>query len=144
NLRNGQVGVTFAIPNNACVGDLIPVEVQVTDPSRTEPFVCKFKIRVVEPTKDKESGDSDKPQKRGASRLAMPEVIPVTRDGRDEQTKQGKESAPKNGHESEEEENDNATSYLKSINMASIGVAAVIVPVIQRLSRGPSKLQGEE
>jgi hypothetical protein len=83
NLRNGMVGATFVVPPNARVGDLIPVEVQVTDGTQAEPFVCRFQIRVTQAAADPGPREPGPQPPRGESRLAMPKVVPVTRDGRE-------------------------------------------------------------
>jgi hypothetical protein len=233
NLRNGKFGATFSVPPNARVGDLVPVEVTATDSTQDEPFVCRFKIRVGEPCND-EPRPPGEPRTRCGSRLAMPEVIPVTRDGREidgkpsirwgdgntfdeftaleirpsgeaegrydilvnmdnihlanelrrerrtsehplityyykygltlialamlqERRKHEREeeeaAVETNGRprhnrrqeepDQEEEEEANGADYLAEINAACIGIAAVIVPVIQRLSQGPARVLAE-
>jgi hypothetical protein len=82
NLRNGVVGATFVVPPNARVGDVIPVEVRTTDDTQTDPFICQFQIRVAEAAND-EPRPPGIPRPRGGSRLAIPNPIPVTRDGRE-------------------------------------------------------------
>jgi hypothetical protein len=233
NLRNGMVGSTFVVPPNARVGDLIPVEVRVTDSTQIEPFVCRFQLRVAEAASDPGPHEPGPQPPRGASKLAMPKVIPVTRDGREidgkptvqwgnnndfneftaleispsgddegkydifvnmdnihlvnelhrerrgsehplityyfkygltlvalgmlqEHQRQEKKKEGGNGRNGKangyeacnggekngtEEEDDK--SYLARINAACIGIAAVIVPVIQRLSTGPARVLAE-
>jgi hypothetical protein len=227
NLRNGVVGATFAVPPNARLGDLIPVEVQVTDDTQTEPFVCRFQIRVC-PAITEEPPPPGPPRPRGGSRLAVPIPIPVTRDGREidgnrtlqwriglasnfdeftaleinpsgeeegkydilinmdniylvnelhrerrtsehplityyfkygltlvamgmlydykrRQNQKTKNGRPQ-GREPDEEnrhENSNGTDYLAEINAACVGIATVIIPVIQRLSLGPARVLAE-
>jgi hypothetical protein len=233
NLRNGMVGATFAVPPNARVGDLIPVEVGVTDGTQMEPFVCRFQIRVAEAAVDPGPREPGPQHPRGASKLAMPKVIPVTRDGREidgkptvqwgnnnefneftaleinpsgeeegkydifvnmdnihlvnelhrerrtsehplityyfkygltlvalgmlqehqrqEKKKEGgngRNGKPHNREASDRDEkngtdDDDNRGYLARINAACIGVAAVIIPVIQRLSMGPARVLAE-
>jgi hypothetical protein len=224
NLRNGVVGVTFMVPPNARVGDRIPVEVQVSDDTQAEPFLCRFQIDVC-PAANDEPRPPGPPRPRGASRLAVPNPVPVTRDGREiggkptlqwgiglasnfheltaleinpsgeeegkydilinmdniylvnelhrerrtsehplityyfkygltlvamgmlyeykrRQNQKGKNGRPQ-GREIEEvngRENDNGKDYLTEINAACMGIAAVIIPVIQRLSSGPARV----
>ncbi len=224
NLRNGVVGATFVVPPNARVGDLIPVEVRVTDDTQAEPFLCRFQIKVCAAATD-EPRQAGTPRPRGGSRLAMPEVHPVTRDDREIDGKQsgrwgdgndfneftaleirpsgeeGKydifvnmdnvhlvnelhrerrssehplityyfkygltlvalgmlqehrrrqsqeaEAGRPRGRETEEEngrENGNGSDYLAKINAACMGIATVIIPVIQRLSQGPTRVLAE-
>jgi hypothetical protein len=225
NLRNGQVGATFMLPPNARIGDVIPVEVQVTDSTQPEPFVCRFCIRVTEAASD-EPRPPGPPRPRGGSRLAMPEVIPVTRDGREidgkptvqygngndfnqftaleirpgeeegkydvlvnmdnihlvnelhrekrssehplityyfkygltlvalgmlqehrrrQATQQGNGNEGNGRHhcESEEDDEENGKDHLAEINAACMGIATVIIPVIQRLSQGPARVLAE-
>lgn len=79
---NGRMSARFVPPPNAQVGDEIPVTVTVTDDNRPYPFVCSFTIRVVA-TKAKETREPGNPQPRGGRRAAMPNLIMVTRDGRE-------------------------------------------------------------
>jgi hypothetical protein len=227
-LRNGGFGATFVVPPNARVGDLIPVQIEVTDSTQPEPFVCRFTIRVAEKAEERNPpGTGHKPVQ-----LAMPKVIPVTRDGREidgkptvqwgnnndfneftaleispsgeeegkydifvnmdnihlanelrrerrasehplityyfkygltlvalgmlqeHQRREKKEgvsggngrSNGREGHEKDDEnetENGDDKGYLARINSACIGIAAVIIPMIQRLSTGPARIPVE-
>jgi hypothetical protein len=232
NLRNGVVGATFVMPPNARVGDVIPVEVRVTDDTQAEPFVCQLRIRVTEAAPDPGPREPGPQPPRGASRLAMPNVIPVTRDGRvidgkrtvqwdnknnfneftalkispsgedegkydifvnmdnihlanalhrERRTSEhplityhfkygltlvalgmlqehkrhekkeggtGTNGRPHSREASDREEehgsqNGDDKGYLARINSACIGIAAVIIPVIQRLSHGPAQVPAE-
>jgi hypothetical protein len=228
NLRNGQVGATFVLPPNARVGDVITVETSVTDCTRSEPFVCRFRVRVAEAASDEPRPPSP-PRPRGGSRLAMPEVIMVTRDGREIDGKAtvrygagnnfndfsaleirpeeeegkydvfvnmdnihlvnelhrekrnsehplityyfkygltlvalgmlqehrrrqaaqegGQEGNGRHRREDAEEEGEgaeeNGADHLAEINAACMGIATVIIPVIQRLSKGPARVLAE-
>ena len=83
NLRNGMVGATYMLPPNARVGDHIQVEVRVTDSTQAEPFISRFKIAVAAAATDREPSPPGPQKPRGGNMLAMPEIIPVTRDGRE-------------------------------------------------------------
>lgn len=81
-LFNGRMSARFVPPPNAQVGDEIPVTVTVTDDNRPYPFSCSFTIRIVA-SKTKETRERGNPQPRGGRRAAMPNLIMVTRDGRE-------------------------------------------------------------
>lgn len=81
-LFNGRMSARFVPPPNAQVGDEILVTVTVTDDNRPDSFVCSFTIRVVS-AKDKETREPGNTQPRGGRRAAMPNLIMVTRDGRE-------------------------------------------------------------
>jgi hypothetical protein len=227
NLRNGRVGATFMLPPNARVGDVVSVEVRVTDSTQMEPFVCRFRIRVADPASD-EPRQPGPPRPRGGSCLAMPDVIPVTRDGREidgkpsvgwdnenkfndftaleirpgdeegkydilvnmdnihlvnelhrekrtsehplityyfkygltlvalgmlQEHRRCEKVQTDNGHShegdgrqnggQEEGAQENGKDHLAEINAACMGIAAVIIPVIQRLSTGPARVLAE-
>jgi hypothetical protein len=218
NLRSGRVGATFTLPPNARVNDVVSVEVRVTDSTQMEPFICRFRIRVGHPAND-EPRPPGPHRPRGGTSLAMPEVIPVTRDGReidskpsvrwDDENKFNELTAleirpgdedgkydilvnmdnihlvnelqrerrasehplityyfkygltlvalgmlqehrrrqnAQNGHGGEENgghaegAEENGKDHLAEINAACMGIASVIVPVIQRLSQGPARV----
>jgi hypothetical protein len=223
-LRNGRVSATFVLPPNARIGDTVNVEARVTDSTQMEPFIRRFRIRVAPAASDEPHLPSP-PRPRGGTGLAMPDVIPVTRDGREidgkpsvrygngnefnqftaleirpsgqegkydilvnmdnihlvnelhrekrtsehplityyfkygltlvalsmlqEHRRQNAQNG--NGHErngrphSDQEEgtNENGKDRLAEINGACMGIAAVIIPVIQRLSQGPARVLAE-
>ena len=65
--------------------------------------------------------------------------------------RRGQSRAPHNGkaggkhaEADQEEEGGDGTDHLAKINAACVGIAAVIVPVIQRLSQGPVPVLAEE
>jgi len=69
-LYHGICSAKFCPPINCEVGDLINIEVTVSDPSReTAPFVCKFKIRVTakDITPEPEPNPNPRPPKPEAS-----------------------------------------------------------------------------
>jgi hypothetical protein len=222
NLRNGRVGATFMLPPNARIGDIVRVDVRVTDSTQMEPFVSGFRIRVANPASD-EPRPPAPPRPRGGTSLAMPDVIPVTRDGREidgkasvkygdgnefndftaleirpgdeegkydifvnmdnihlvnelhrerrnsehplityyfkygltlvalgmlQEHRRRQKAQSNNGHEGngrqngrqEEGAQENGRDHLAEINAACMGIATVIIPVIQRLSLGPARV----
>jgi hypothetical protein len=72
-LWNGRFSVDFRVPWNAKVGDEFPIEVRVTDVTRTAPFVCKLKLIAREEVDDRK-GPSGKPNPSRDPRSPLPKV----------------------------------------------------------------------
>lgn len=49
NLKDGTLTFTLDLPSSAAVGDVLELEFAVTDDTRTEPFICRAKVRVEAP-----------------------------------------------------------------------------------------------
>jgi hypothetical protein len=91
-LWNGKFSTKFQMPYNAKVGDVLNLNIAVTDIERDtkdQPFVCNFTMKGVPETDDPQPGQpgasrSDrKPQTNGkqtAPSLAMPRILEVRRD----------------------------------------------------------------
>ena len=205
------------LPPNARVGDRIQVEVRVTDSTQAEPFISRFKIAVAPAATDREPSPPGPQKPRGGNMLAMPEIIPVTRDGREvdgkksvpwgtdfnkltaleirpagdegkydifvnmdnihlldelhrerrssehpliayyfkygltlvalgmlqehrrrEANAESNDGLPANSNDDNEEAK--PRDYLADINAACMGIASVIIPVIQQLSQGPGRV----
>ena len=83
-LYHGICSAKFTPPINCEVGDLLNVEVRVSDPSReASPFVCKFKIRVTtkENTPEPDPDRQRKPKEEVGNGVNMPKINPVYRNG---------------------------------------------------------------
>jgi len=80
-LYHGICSTKFAPPINCVVGDLIDIEVRVTDPSReTNPFVCKFRIRVTAKELSPEPDDRPPGPKPQGNGINMPKIHEINRD----------------------------------------------------------------
>ncbi len=82
-LYHGTCSAKFCPPINCEVGDLIDIEVRVSDSSReTTPFVCRFKIRVtakeISPEPDPER--ERKPKEEAGNGINMPKIHEIFRD----------------------------------------------------------------
>jgi hypothetical protein len=82
-LYHGICSAKFCPPINCEVGDLIDIEVRASDSSReTNPFVCKFKIRVT-PKEIIPESDPDrerKPREETENGINMPKIHEIFRD----------------------------------------------------------------
>lgn len=76
-LHNGRANLTLRPPHEADIGSEFGVTVEVTDPSRTEPFRHHLTLTVTEPRKPSDGDDRDKPPQSGA--LSLPKIVEVTR-----------------------------------------------------------------
>jgi hypothetical protein len=81
-LYHGACSAKFCPPINCEVGDLIDIEVRVTDSNReTNPFVCKFKIRVTSKEISPEPTDHPpKPKPEVGNGINMPQIHEIRRD----------------------------------------------------------------
>lgn len=80
-LYHGSCSTKFSPPINCEVGDLLNLEVRVSDPSReTNPFVCKFKIRITskELSPDRPPGPPVPPVEKGGG-IALPKIHEITK-----------------------------------------------------------------
>lgn len=76
-LFHGICSAKFCPPINCEVGDLIDVEVKVSDVGReANPFVCKFKIRIT-PKEFSEPGEPPQPQPPKGGGLSLPKINEV-------------------------------------------------------------------
>jgi hypothetical protein len=79
-LYHGNCSAKFCPPINCEVGDLIDVEVQVTDPSReTTPFTCKFKLRITpkELTSETPPERERKPKEPEGGGVSLPKIYEI-------------------------------------------------------------------
>jgi hypothetical protein len=90
-LWNGRFMLRLQPPADALPGEVIPVEIRVTDIQREiqgGPFICRFDLRVEAPAKDaspKPPGQPHQPRQpspngKAAPSLGMPHIIEVTRE----------------------------------------------------------------
>ena len=88
NLWNGRANLNLNLPTNVTVGDLLCVEIEVSD-SRVLPFTDKFYIRVEKTGSTNGGGgnrvnppDDDKPgnSRQKKSQLDLPNLIEITKD----------------------------------------------------------------
>lgn len=89
NLFKGVATLNLQLPEEAKVGDILELKVDVTDPSRVSPFTNIFKVKILEPvekTKNRDKGERKPPRKMGngtekqPGSLGIPEVVEVTQD----------------------------------------------------------------
>lgn len=77
-LRNGRARLIVKCPDGAAVGDLVALYVEVSDASRTRPFVHRFQLHVIaarpphEPHEPPELEDED-----SSGALSLPKIIEV-------------------------------------------------------------------
>jgi hypothetical protein len=79
-LYHGNCSAKFCPPINCEVGDLIDVQVQVSDPSReTTPFACKFRLRVTtkETAPDAPPHPERKPKEPEGGGISLPKIYEV-------------------------------------------------------------------
>ncbi|HOH39823.1 MAG TPA: hypothetical protein PK807_05975 [Verrucomicrobiota bacterium] len=79
-LYHGSCSAKFCPPVNCEVGDLIDVQVQVTDPSReTNPFTCKFKLRITpkELTPENPPERERKPKEPEGGGISLPKLYEI-------------------------------------------------------------------
>jgi hypothetical protein len=77
-LHDGRCGLVLRAPADAEVGTTIEFTVEVTDPTRTEPFRHRLTMVVTEP-KEASDGPSD-PQPPRSGALALPKIVEITQD----------------------------------------------------------------
>jgi hypothetical protein len=85
--EDGVATLHLDLPEDAKVGDTVVVEIEVTDPSRIEPFLNRAELRIVK--KSEPSGGEGKRQRSpnkgkgtsgSSSSLALPNITEVTED----------------------------------------------------------------
>lgn len=84
--KDGLAHLTFSLPADAEVGSSVRVEVEVTDPSRVEPFLNISNLTVSKKSErssgrggPSRTGNQGKGNKGSASVLALPNIIPVSK-----------------------------------------------------------------
>jgi hypothetical protein len=78
-LHDGKVTLVLRCPPRTGVGVVVDVSVEVTDPSRKEPFRHAIRLRVGETKPKKETEKRESPPKSGA--LALPKIVEVNEEG---------------------------------------------------------------
>jgi hypothetical protein len=89
NLQNGVATLNVSLPATATEGDVLSYVVEVTDRTRIDPFVNRFRLNVRKTALNTNGGNgkrSKPPSKKhggkrqSAAMLAMPRVVPITED----------------------------------------------------------------
>jgi hypothetical protein len=75
-LRNGRASLVVRCPKGRTAGDVINVYMEVTDASRTQPFVHRIKLHIVEERPSSDRDHHDQPEDRSGS-LSLPKIVEV-------------------------------------------------------------------
>lgn len=85
NLQNGRANLTLKLPHGGKEGDMVEFEALLTDPSRVEPFVNHFALKIIPPasgpsgpgTRKKPPSKQEGEDHESSAELKLPRVRPV-------------------------------------------------------------------